>query len=268
MDINFVLLLNKFVMKKSIFLFGFCLFLTQLYSQSDSTEKKKDPLIVKYLVSSDFTFTLGNLVSFTTINKGQLELEKKVIGFKFNAAYRYGTIDTVVNSNELTISTFISLFPKNRVYGFVNGGFETSFLRGISYRAYGGLGAGFRVVKTESHEFEPYINFLYEFNRYKDPIPTDTVSPFELQTFRGVVGWTGMHKFVKNKLVITHNFKYQQSLTIANNFRFEGNIALQYPIIKILSVKAGFTGTYENVVPTGRKNEDFLWTLGIALSNL
>lgn len=237
-------------------------------AQNDSAAQKKDTLLIRYLVTSDFTFTLGNLVSFTTINKGQLELEKKVIGFKFNAAYRYGTIDTTVNSNELNLSAFISLFPKNRVYGFVNGGFETSFLRGINYRGYGGVGAGFRVVKTESHEFEPYINFLYEYNRYVDPIPTDTVSPYELQTFRGVVGWTGLHKFVKNKLVITHYFKYQQSLQIMNNFRFEGAINIQYPIIKILAVRAGFTGTYENVVPIGRKQADFLWTIGLSLSNL
>ncbi|MCX7743118.1 MAG: DUF481 domain-containing protein [Flavobacteriales bacterium] len=238
------------------------------FAQTDTTQPKKDPLVIKYLVISDFTFTLGNLNSFTTINKGQLDLEKRVIGTKILAQYRYGIIDSTVNSNELTTSLMVSLFPKNRVYGFVNGGFETSFLRGIAYRGYGGLGAGFRVIKTEQHQFEPYINFIYEYNKYREPIQVTPDTSFVLQTFRGVIGWTGLHKVINNKMVIAHNFKYQQSLTKAENFRFEGNISITYPIIKILSVKAGFTGTYENVVPDTRKQADFIWTLGIALSNL
>jgi hypothetical protein len=241
------------------------------YAQTDTTQPPKPPkdtLRVKYMLSSDFTFTAGNLLSFTTINKGQLELEKKVIGWKLMAGYRYGTLDSVVNSNELNISTVISVFPKNVIYGFVNGGFETSFLRSIRFRAYGGLGAGFRVVKTETNEFEPYVNFLYEYNRYNDPLPDDTIAPYELQTFRGVVGWTGLHKVFKQKLIIAHNFKYSQSLTIANNFRIEGNLNLAVPIVKIFSIKAGFSATYENVVPEGRKQADFLWTIGLLLTNI
>lgn len=239
-----------------------------LFSQSDTSKAKKDPLRVRYLLSSDFSFTLGNLVSFTTVNKGQLELEKRVIGFKFLAGYRYGTLDSVVNSNELNLSTYLSLFPQNRVYGFINGGFETSFLRSIKFRAYGGLGAGFRVIKTETHEFEPYVNFLYEFNRYDTPLPDDTIAPYDLQTFRGVVGWTGLHKVFKKKLIITHNFKYTQSLTIANNFRLEGNFNMALPIFKVFSIKTGVSVTYENVVPTGRKQTDFIWTIGAVLTNI
>jgi hypothetical protein len=254
-------------MKKSL-LFLMLLLPVILHAQTDTAQPKKDPLVIKYLVSSDFTFTLGNLNSFTTINKGQIDLERRVIGSKIMAQYRYGIIDSTVNSNELTTSLMVSLFPQNRVYGFVNGGFETSFLRGIAYRGYGGLGAGFRVIKTESHQFEPYINFIYEYNKYREPIQVTPDTSFVLQTFRGVIGWTGLHKVIKNKMAIAHNFKYQQSLTKAENFRFEGNIVITYPIIKILSVKAGFTGTYENVLPEARKKADFIWTLGIALSNL
>lgn len=266
---NTKLILQKKTMRKiSILILFIYPHLSVAQTDTNAAVAKKDPLIIKYMVSSDFTFTLGNLRSFTTINKGQLELEKRVIGSKIFAQYRYGIIDSTVNSNELTTSLMVSLFPKNRVYGFINGGFETSFLRGIAYRGYGGLGAGFRAVKTENHEFDPYINFLYEYNKYRDPIETTPDTNYVLQTFRGVVGWTGLHRLVKKKLIIAHNFKYQQSLTIAENFRFEGSISISYPIIKILSVKAGFTGSYENVVPAGRRNEDFIWTLGIALSNL
>lgn len=255
-----------FMNKKILFLTLFLPIL--LNAQTDTLRNKKDTLLIKYLVSSDFTFTLGNLNSFTTVNKGQLDLERRIIGSKIVAQYRYGVIDSTVNSNELTTSLMISFFPKNRAYGFVNGGFETSFLRGLTARGLGGLGVGFRVIKNDSHQFEPFINFNYEYNKYREPIQITPDTSFVLQTFRGIIGWTGLHKVIKNKMVITHNFKYQQSLTKAENFRFEGNIVISYPIIKILAIKAGFTGTFENVVPDTRKKADFIWTIGIALSNL
>jgi hypothetical protein len=256
-----------YTMKSYLSVFVIC-FPIFIYSQNNASEQKVDSLRIKYQVSSDFTFTLGNLRSFTTINKGQLDIEKRVIGSKISAEYRYGIIDTTVNSNELIASLQLSFFPKHRVYGFINGGLESSFLRGIAYRGYGGLGVGVRVIKTEQHTFEPFLNVLYEYNRYRDPIQVAPDTNYVLQTVRAVVGWTGLHKVINNKMVITHNFKYQQSLQNAQNFRFEGSVSFRYPIIKILSVKAGFTGTFENVVPTGRRQEDFIWTIGLVLTNL
>lgn len=243
------------------------------FAQTDSSatpEPPKDPLIVRYLISSDLSLTAGNLFSFTTVNKAQLELEKKVVGAKFFVSYRYGFLDSAENvtSNELVATALISLFPKKRVYAFMNGGYERSFLRGINYRAYGGLGANFRVVDTDNHKFEPYINVLYEYNKYASPIVFGDDTTDVVQTARGVVGWTGLHKVAKGKLIITHDAKYSQSLQVANNFRVEGNVALTVPIIKILNVKTAFGATYENVVPVGRKKADFIWTFGIVLTNI
>lgn len=227
-----------------------------------------DPLITRYLLSTDLSVTTGNINSFNTINKGQIELEKRVIGWKLLALYRYGKIDSTINANEFNISTFINFFPQNRVYGFVNGGFEFSFLRGVTYRAYGGVGAGFRVVKNELNEFEPYINVVYEYTKFQSPVVVGGDSSDVRQMARGVIGWNGIHKVFNKKLVITHNAKYQQSLQQANDVRFEANLNLALPVFKILSVKTGFGYTYENIVIAGRLRNDFLFTFGILLTNI
>ncbi len=247
--------------------------LSTLKAQTDSAatpEPPKDPLVVRYLISSDISLTAGNLFSFTTVNKGQLELEKRVIGAKFVVNYRYGFLDSTKNviNNELLTSALISLFPKKRVYGFINGGYEFSLLRGIKNRAFGGLGANFRVVDMENQKFEPYVNVLYEYNKYLTPIVFGDDTTDVVQTARGVVGWTGLHKVAKGRLIITHDARYSQSLQVANNFSVAGNVALTVPIFKILSAKTAFGATYENVVPTGRKKADFIWTFGIVLSNI
>lgn len=239
----------------------------QGWSQTDAPAEPQDSLTVKYMLSADISVTAGNVTSFNSLNKGQLELEKRVIGFKLLASYRYGKVDSVINGNELVTAAYINLFPKNRVYGFINGGFEFSFLRGVQYRGYGGLGAGFRVVKTENHEFEPYINFLYEYTKFVEPVIINGDSIYERHTARGVLGWAGMHKFAKGKLLLLHNFKYQQSLTLKEDLRLDANISLSVPVFKFLSVKTGFGYTFENLVITGRKKSDFLFTFGVLLSN-
>lgn len=256
-------------MRKSTLLIMAILFMAgNLFAQVDTIVKPKDSLTVKYLLSSDFTFTTGNVESFNTVNKGQLELERRVIGWKLLAGYRYGLVDSTVNANELTVATFINFFPQNRVYGFINGGFEFSFLRGVQYRGYGGAGAGFRVVKDDVNEFEPYINILYEYTKFQDPIVINGDTTDIRQTARGVIGWTGLHKVFKKRLVITHNAKYQQSLQTLNDFRFDASVTLALPVFKILSVKTGAGFTYENIVIEGRKRGDFVFTFGILLTNI
>lgn len=228
----------------------------------------KDTLRIKYNISSDLNITSGNLNSFVTQNRGTLDLEKRVFGVKTMVMYRYGTLNGVENANEFNSLVTVSLFPRNKFYGFVNGGVESSFLRGFNLRSFGGAGVTWRAINTDKHKLEPFTNLMYEFTRFKTPIVVDGDTTNNLQTLRAVVGWTGTHKLVSGKFIITHGARYQQSLMDLRNFRLESNFSIAIPIIKILSVKTGATYTYENVVVPGRQNADFVWTFGIALSNI
>lgn len=239
-----------------------------LFGQDSTQTKAKDTLKVKYLVSSDVSVTAGNLNSFTTVNKGQLDLEKRVWGINSTALFRYGTLDDKINSREFNVTTAASLFPKNRVYGFINGGYEFSFLRGFNNRAFGGAGISFRVFRKTNNKLETFFNTLYEFTEFNEPIVVDGDSSMTLSTARGVLGWTGTHKVFSQKLIITHAGKFQQSLQNLDNYRFEGNVNLTLPIFSVLSVKTGVQYTYENIVLDGRQNSDFIWTFGIVLTNI
>ncbi len=239
-----------------------------LFGQDSTQTKTKDTLKVKYLVSSDLSVTAGNLNSFTTVNKGQLDLEKRVWGLNTTALFRYGTLEDEINSREFNVTAAASLFPKNRVYGFINGGYEFSFLRGFNNRAFGGAGISFRVFRQENNKLETFFNALYEFTEFNAPIAVDGDTSNTLSTARGVLGWTGTHKVFAQKLIITHAGKFQQSLQNLDNYRFEGNVNLTLPIFSVLSVKTGVQYTYENIVLDGRQNSDFIWTFGIVLTNI
>ncbi len=253
-------------MRFTCILFFFLLsFPTAVFANDDAS---KDTLRIKYNLSSDWNISSGNLNSFVTQNRGTLDLEKRVFGVKTMVMYRYGTLNGVENANEFNSLVTLSLFPRNKFYGFVNGGVESSFLRGFNLRSFGGAGVTWRALNSDKHKLEPFTNLMYEFTRFKTPIIVNEDTTNNLNTLRAVVGWTGTHKMISGKFIITHGARFQQSTIDINNFRVESNVSIAIPIIKILSVKTGATYTYENVVLPGRQNSDFVWTFGIALSNI
>ncbi len=239
---------------------------TTLYSQTDKV--KDTTLSIKYLISSDWTFTFGNLNSFISVNQGQLAIEQRVIGAKVLARYRYGAIEGVPNYNELYANGELMLFPQNRVYAFTNGGAEFSLLRGLNLRAWGGLGAGFKVLNSEDHVFEPAVSINYEYNNYSTAIFYSGDSTTLVHTAMTSIGWTGSHNFFKKKLLMVHNFKWSQDLIFAANYKFDGGFTLAVPVIKNFMVKTAITGSYQNIVPSDKKQADLIWTIGLAWGNL
>lgn len=229
--------------------------------------KKDSTLTFKYLLSSDWTFTFGNVNSFISVNQAQFAVEQRVIGAKLLARYRYGELETVTNYNEFYTNADLLFFPKNRVYGFLNGGAEFSFLRGINLRAWGGAGAGFKILNTDDHKFEPTVSFSYEYNNYSSPVVYRGDTTNIIHTAIANIGWTGSHKFFKGKLLLVHNFKWIQDMLFAENFKFDGGFTLAVPIIKNLSVKTAIQGSYQNLVPAPRRNADLIWTVGLAWGN-
>lgn len=237
-----------------------------MYSQN--TKSKDTTLTFKYLISSDWTFTFGNLNSFITVNQAQFNVEQRIIGATVLARYRYGAIEGVQNYNEFYSNAELKFFPKNRVYAFMNGGAEFSFLRAVNLRAWGGLGAGFKVLDIEDHKFEPTISFNYEYNNYYTPVLYRGDSIDVVHTAIANIGWTGSHKILKGKMSLVHNFLYNQDLLFASNFKFNGGFTLGYQVYKSLMVKTSIAGSYQNVVPADKKQGDLIWTIGLAWGNL
>ncbi len=264
------MLFNFTVMKIRTILVGFFMLGcgVSVVSQTTKPKVKDTTLTVKYLISSDWTFNFGNLNSFITVNQGQLAVEQRVIGTQLLVRYRYGALEGVVNNNEFYTNVDVSLFPKNKVYVFANGGVEFSFLRGVNLRAWAGLGAGFKVLNTDDHVFEPAVSFNYEHNNYTTPVFYQGDSTDVVNTPIVNLGWTGSHKFFKGKLLIVHNYKWTQDLLFATNYKFTGGVTLAMPIIKNLMVKTAVLGSYQNVVPADKKQGDLIWTIGLAWGNI
>lgn len=245
----------------------FVLFAGAMSLFSQTTKERDTSLHIKYLISSDWTITFGNLNSFISVNQAQLNVQQKSIGTNIVARYRYGAIEGVPNYSEFYANAELMLFPQNRVYAFANGGAEFSLLRGLNLRAWGGLGAGFKVLNSEAHVFEPVVSVNYEYNNYATPILYSGDSVSIVHTGIANIGWTGSHKFFKGKLTLLHNFKWSQDLLFANNYKFDGGFTLAVPIIKKFMVKTAIVGSYQNVVPADKRQGDLIWTIGLAYGN-
>src|SRR5688572_26805472 len=159
-----------------------------LFAQAN-TRKKDSTLVIKYLIGSDWNFTFGNVNSYISVNQAQFDLQQQVIGTKLQVRYRYGELESITNYNEFYSNAELILFPKNRVYAFLNGGAEFSFLRSVDLRAWGGLGAGFKVWNTVEHNFEPTVSVNYEYNKYSAPILYRGDSVDIVHTVVANLGW-------------------------------------------------------------------------------
>lgn len=237
-------------------------------AQTNKTKVTDTTFNLKYLISSDWNFNFGNLNSFVTVNQGQLNIEQRVIGTKILVRYRYGELEGVVNNNEFYTNADLMLFPANRVYTFANGGVEFSFLRGVNLRAWGGLGAGFKVLNFDDQLFEPSVSFSFEHNNYSAPVLYRGDSLKIINTATVNIGWTGSHKFFKGKLVIVHNYKWTQDIIYAANYKFNGGLTLAVPIFKNFMAKTSIIGSFQNVVPVDKKQGDLIWTIGLAWGNM
>lgn len=225
-------------------------------------------LSIKYLISSNWNVTFGNLNSFVTVNQGQLAIEQRVIGTKILARYRYGELGGAVNNNEFYINGDLMLFPENRVYTFANGGAEFSLLRAVNVRAWGGLGAGFRVLDFDDQLFEPTVSVNFEHNDYSSAVLYRGDSVKIINTGSVNLGWTGSHKFFKGKLTVVHNYKWTQDIIYAANYKFTGGLTLEVPLFKNFMATTSVLGSFQNVVPVNKKQGDLIWTIGLAWGNM
>ena len=235
--------------------------------QTFKTKNPKDSLTLSYRIGTDFSMSFGNVNSYNSLNEGYLEVDQRIIGFDALARYRYGWLAGTQNASELQTNLNIKIYPRYWVYAFAKGGVESSFMRATSLRGFVGGGAEFRPIDNEKHTFKPYIGYMFEHNDYREPILLANDSAYTWTTHRGIVGWSGVHKFAKGRIILTHNFNWVHSFVNFKRYRFYGSIDILIPVWKMITIRTAFYGSYDNLVPIGFVSQDMLFTVGILATN-
>lgn len=243
----------------------------QLSPDSTSTEEDEEegkeaeeepqddtPAKFRFRLSADGTYTSGNvnraLMQFTSGIDWSLS---NFLKFSSSPSFIYGQQNKQLNEREVFADFRTSVLYENRLYYLAFGSFEKSNLRKIGSRLIAAGGVGFKLIDKKIYYLSVTNVLLYE---WTDFINNKDIPDKNL--WRNSTRFFGEYTLADSKMTISHTLFLQPSIT-QKNFRWNGNLIFRYQITKRTAIRSTIENSYESVVVSGRKNNDFRWTFGV-----
>ena len=164
---------------------------------------------------------------------------------------------------------FLYFNPKRKVYPLLLGFASTNFRREIDLRYLVGAGITYQLIDKKEHslkitisgEFEQtdFDRALFNFPEYNDDRT--------ITTWRSTIWIKGRYPLFTKKLILTHESFYQPSLERSNNYRWQADIGLEFPVWKHLNLKVNYLNTFERIVIEDQEQEDRFLTFGLIVKS-
>jgi hypothetical protein len=246
----------------------FLFILTVLPILSYGQVKESDTLKLKARLSVTGLFQEGNVQ--TTIFRTKTEFQYKPLKdliYQNTSSYIYQAFGGVKADEDILSLNFLTYKPENRIYPFALTFISTNFRReiGVRYLMGGGLTADFLKKKKStlklslSSEVERtrFSNTNFNQNQYDGKA--------QVNTLRGTVWLYGRHSLFNDKVILFHESYVQPSLLEKENFRWRGELGMEFPVFKHLSFQVDYWHTFESLVITGQEQADRFLTFGVVL---
>ncbi|RYU95595.1 DUF481 domain-containing protein [Emticicia agri] len=237
---------------------------TEEEQEGEEEEKKEEepkddsPAKFKFRLSADGTYTSGNINrAFMQLASGIDWNLSKVLKFSSSPSFIYGQQNKLLNEREIFADFRTTVLPENRFYYLAFGSFERSNLRKIGNRLIAAGGVGYKLIDKGVYYLSITNVLLYEW--------TDFINNTDLpdkNLWRNSTRFFGEYTLNEGKLYISHILFLQPAIT-EKNFRWNGNLSVRYQITKRTGIRSTIENSYESVVVSGRKNNDFRWTFGV-----
>lgn len=168
--------------------------------------------------------------------------------------------------NDIFSRNYLYFKPKKTVYPYAIAYVSTNFRRKIDTRYFAGAGATWQMINSKNHVLKLSANAVYEATQFNGN--TFNYAEFngdgKLQTWRGTLFLSGLHNLFEKHIRLYYDAYWQPAFNNGNDYRFEYDIGLDFPIWKGLSFNALYTYKHENVVVTKIKSDDTILTFGLA----
>ncbi|MGV3596901.1 MAG: DUF481 domain-containing protein [Bacteroidota bacterium] len=190
----------------------------------------------------------------------------KNVVFKSQNSSLYQSFYATKADNDIFSRNYLYWKPARTVYPFAIAYVSTNFRRKVDVRAFGGLGLTLQVINQKKHSLKVSAGSIYEQSNF-------TASTFNYSKFNGskkmslarattyVGGW---HRILGDKLKIYYNAYWQPAFDDNVNYRWQGDVGLEFPVWRGLSVNALYIYTHENVAINKIKQEDQILTFGLS----
>jgi putative salt-induced outer membrane protein len=162
-----------------------------------------------------------------------------------------------------------NIAPRLFVYG--TGDFQTDDLQHLDLRSIVGGGLGFHAIKTESTLLDflggaDYTRETYAAYTLNPNTPNFVFEPSKTSSFLGAsIGDDFSHKLGKASL-LTQRFNYLPNLNNGGGYRTALDAGLTTKLNTWLGWQLGFSDRYTSNARPGNKNNDVLFTTGLALT--
>ncbi len=229
-----------------------------------------DTLKVKADLSATGFWQGGNVETFIFRAKSSISFKpyKKWV-FKTQNSYVYQEFGRVKADEDVLSLNFLYVDPSRKIYPLLLGFVSTNFRREIDWRSLLGAGITFRLVEKQHNWLKCSISSEYEQTRFKQTdfnLAAYDGSTF-INTFRGTVWLSGRWQLLEKKAIATHEFYFQPSLEQQDNFRWQADLGLEWPIWKFFNFKINYLHTFESIVIAGQQREDSVLTFGFSVKS-
>ncbi|MEY8849092.1 DUF481 domain-containing protein [Psychroserpens sp. XS_ASV72] len=253
-------------MNKFWFYIFICIVPFSVYGQINES----DSLKVKASLSLTGFWQGGNVE--TLIFRGRTDFsikpwEKWV--YKNTNSYVYQEFGRVKADADFLSLNFLYFNPERRLYPQVLGFVSTNFRREIDLRYLVGAGATYQILKHEKHWLKASLTFEYEETEFKTRIFNKSMynGNSSINTLRGTIWINGKYELFEKKMILKHESYFQPSLSDSENYRWQADIGVEFPLWKFLSFKINYLHTFESVVIQNQDEEDQFLTFGFTLKN-
>lgn len=210
----------------------------------------------------------GNVARTLLLTRIEVAHANERWGMNTRNDYQYGRTFYNLTENDVISYNFIYIKPLAKVYPYVMGLVETNLRRRIDFRYQVGPGVSWNVVRKKTSFVKLSVTGTYENTQYNGSVFDDEQynGSTVLDTWRLTGRIFGKHRLL-DKVRISYEFWWQQSLSDRVNYRFHTEEAVELPVTKHIAFRTAVRYSYENIELVGLKPYDLFWTYGLTITN-
>lgn len=248
------------------FLIFFFLFPLLVIAQNEPIDSIK----IKTSLSLTGFYQGGNVQTLIFRAKGDLgfHVSKKIM-FETENSYIYQAFDKEKADEDFLSLNFLKYNSKSKIYPFLLGFVSRNYRRAIDLRYLFGGGITFQILNDKKNKLKLSLSSEYENTQFSETIfnYSEYNGQNSINTIRGTIWLKGKSFIFKDKLIFSHESYFQPSLEKNNNYRWQSDLSIEIPVIKILNFKINYRYAFENIVIVNQKRYDDFLTFGFVLKN-
>lgn len=238
------------------------------FSVNAQENSEQDSLNWKVDLSLSGIYQAGNVETkiFRASTNFTIKTYKQWV-FETKNSYVYQEFGKTKADEDILSLNFLNFNPTKKLYPLMLSFISTNYRREIDLRYLIGVGVSYRIVDKEDHSLIFSLSTELEHTEFGRSTfnKTEYNGDASIRTFRGTFWVNGTYELIAEKLIVSNETYYQPSLSLDNNYRWQSNTSLHFPIWDFLDINITYLYTYENIVIVGQKPEDRFLTFGFTL---